>query len=252
MKKEMLIGLLCVCFVAMAANAALIDENFDAYTSGTLNGQGGWTVTGNGVTVGATNSPLGTAGSGAAHFSDSDTGANVVFSHSLTVASDSITSIKFDLNLLDNSQNPTLFLRNGAGAGAGNVNERFTLGLAQGTTKYVSSHNGSSWVNLTNSTLTALATDTWYHFEITITDTASNGIFDIRIFDESGEIYSATSLTARGDVSGIDRIIFGVNGGTTGSEFLLDNLKVEVIPEPSSVSLFIISVAVPFAMRRLR
>ena len=206
-------------------------EDFESYAvDGSVFGFNGWAVasatTNQNAWVAATNSPF-SGGGQALYYNDSDTNAalaNLMLKNTLPK---NITEgvFSFDYNLDSTGWfNPTFFIQDET---TGNIG--IQLVIRDGNIKY--KNGAGSTIEIANS---ALAYDTWYHFEITVEDvTGTADTFDLHITEEdlgSGttEIANETGLEFYNDVDTMTRIDFGTwaANGAEGTRFLLDNVQV--------------------------
>ena len=229
MKK--IISIVSVGFSICAAQGALMEDGFESYAVGSsVAGLNGWTVanaTANqNALVAATNSPF-SGGGKALSYNDNDTTAtlgNLMLKNTL---SENITEgvFSFDYNLdYAGWRNPTFFIQDETTGKIG-----VQLVIRDGNIMY--KNGAGSTVTIADS---ALAYDTWYHFEITVADvTGAADTFDLRVTEEdlgSGttEIANETGLEFFNDVNTMTRIDIGTwaANGSSGTRFHLDNVQV--------------------------
>lgn len=200
-----------------------IEVKFDMFGDGTLDGKGGWTVTGTAANQGVevTNTAAyGVSGKGVRFYDYDVSTARLLATHSLDAESSNFT---FDYYCVTAGiERPKFMLQEGP-----NANVFLFLDVG-GTVRY----NDGALQDLG----VGLADNQWYHIDLT-TDIAAS-TFDLLITDDSGnEVINATDLgfyTAVANM-GFTSMSFGQHTAGNSGEFYIDN--VSVIPEPATLGL---------------
>ena len=117
---------------------------------------------------------------------------------------------------------------------------------------FVSIREGSSF----NQTSISLDTNTWYRFTLTIyaLDSVSDS-YDLSVETYGGSTTTVTGLSFENQVSDLTSLRFNYNtaASVSGGDYSIDNVYVQSIPEPSSVSFGLLAlVATAFFWRRKR
>ncbi|MGE4489440.1 MAG: hypothetical protein AB7E95_07855 [Kiritimatiellales bacterium] len=248
--------LLCVGLAVCVSNGALINDDFESYTDGSvLNGSGGWTVTyADGtqpvsgtqvVTVSSDKaSPFGT-GSQSMYYYDASTSTSPMWAgQSFSAVSHAVT-ISFDFVMTYNMfQNPVFKLSSDAGANGILLNLQSTSYNAGGVGMMRYRDNSGAWQNVGSVT-----NQNWYNVKITISD-FSTDTYDLVLTEAGGTVVAnLTGLSMYASMGNIAEVGFGISNAAQAKSttFYVDNLT--VIPEPASVSLFVVASASLLAMR---
>lgn len=159
-------------------------------------------------------------------------------------ATTSPLSIAFDFYLPTggNSHNWTVYLRDG-------TTNLINLNLRAGgwMTNQLTGAGGGDQI-------TPIDYDTWYHVAIETT-AASGGKYDITVTPAGGSSITASDLSFRNAGTKFTDLQIIASSGSGSSNFYLDNVSVNVIPEPGAAHLVLLAgaaAAVGFGMRKAR
>jgi hypothetical protein len=210
--------------------ATILEDTFEEYTAGTAP-TSPWSTTSN-ITVSSN------ADAQSAFGPEGDTkglrnrNLNASFTPAATATFDlsSVTysslDIQFDYMYVTQTGNPQFILQDD-----GTNAIRMMLTTVNG---YVSVREGSTFNEITTMSINS---GTWYRFYLSINLESST--FDLTIEDENGTSVSATSLAFENSVTDVNTLVYNYNVGiaSTGGEYYIDNVLVQTIPEPATLSL---------------
>lgn len=237
----------------MYIHAALVSDDFNGYSSGAnvanssapavgeIWGRvGGWGSNYN-MTATAPESPFTAAAGGkSATLRDTNSssgGIGMGITAGFTSVADQGLRIAFDYYVESASLfSPTMILANSSGTG-GLFLSLFNYNST--TEKYYISNVRNTGVNPGSSVIAEVALQTWYHVEITTSPaSASTDTYTITVTPYDGTAVTVTGLYFRVGLTNFGRISFLENNDNTATgQISIDNVFVDVIPEPSAIGL---------------
>ncbi|MGE4489929.1 MAG: discoidin domain-containing protein [Kiritimatiellales bacterium] len=219
-------------------------DNFETYSSWTdINGLGDWTAvntcSGQYAKTAANPQSFFEEGSRILLYHDGNDGdvGPLAVSYNPIMPAPGAIRITFDFYIVNGIWNPTFWAYSESGDPAITLNffRDENDGISVGTVR----NNNGAGLNAVSGYV--LSTDLWYRAELTVADiSGSSDHYNLRIIEEDTdgghEVINVKELPFRNDVSDIDHLTFnagGASSGRSGTEFILDHISVERVPEPA-------------------